>query len=278
MKIFAPSLRATSPSAATAESANAARAAVRGFAFKAPLRSILYVAVLLFASILHRRLSFMVRLFETLVGKTNVQNAESIPATGSFVLAVNHFHGSWTPYVASAVLAAVGTVRPDAVDSTAMVIGKRADSGKKRPAIARAVRSVVHWILDRWNYNLLTIPLGNQNVAIDSLRTWRRQAKLRPTLVFPEGMASVTFERVRVGSGAFLRALGVPCIPCAVWFHNGRWHVSFGEAIAWSENAELSDLQVGLSIARMLPEELAPTWVPVLERWRKAHAPSPVPG
>lgn len=206
-----------------------------------------------------------------LIGKTRVGNAEAIPTAGSFVLAVNHFHGSWTPYVASAVIAAVGTVRPDAIDSTAMVIGKRADTGKKRPLIARCVRSVVHWILDRWNYNLLTIPLGNQTVAIDSLRTWRRQAKIRPTLVFPEGMASVTFERIRAGSGTFLRALDVPCIPCAVWWHEGKWNVTFGDPIDWSANTELSDLQVGLSIARMLPEELAPTWVPVLERWRRAH-------
>lgn len=206
-----------------------------------------------------------------LFGKVNVGGEELIPQTGSFTLVVNHFHGAWTPFVTGALVAALKRQRPDAVDDLAMVIGQRADDGKKLFFIARWFKSAVQWVLRRWQHNVLRIPLGNSNVEINSLRAWRRVAQERPTMVFPEGLASITFEKVRPGAGQFVRALKVPVVPCAVWYHQGRWHVEFDAPILWATNPELSDLQVGLAIARLLPADLTPHWRGVLERWNRAH-------
>jgi 1-acyl-sn-glycerol-3-phosphate acyltransferase len=210
-------------------------------------------------------------VFERLLGKVDVGGEELIPEKGSFVLAVNHFHGAWTPFVTAAVLAALKRRRADVVDDMAMVIGQRADTKRKRFFVARWVRAIMMWVLDRWQHNVLRIPLGNTNVSIDQLRTWRRVATARPSLVFPEGLASITFEKVRPGAGQFVRALGVPVVPCAVWYHQGQWHVEFDAPIAWAKSPELSDLQVGLSIARLLPADLTPSWRGVLDRWQRAH-------
>lgn len=266
----------TSPAAsdATAASAAIATAAARGvsaYASRTPFRKLAFIVSLLIATVFRRSAGFMARLYEKLFGKVDVVGAELIPQMGSFTLAVNHFHGSWTPFVVAAVLAAVRRGRPEVVDDIAIVIGQRADNGKKRIFIARWVRATVRWVLEKWKYNIVNIPLGNSTVSIDSLRTWKRIAKERPTLVFPEGLANVTFERVRPNAGVFARSLNVPCVPCAVWCHQGQWHVVFGESILWAENPELSDLQVGLSIARLLPADLTPSWQGVLERWQQAH-------
>ena len=201
----------------------------------------------------------------------DVGGDELIPKSGPFTLAVNHFHGAWTPFVTAAVLAALKRQRPDAGDDLAVVLGQRADNGKKRFFVARWIRAMVQGVLKRWERNLLRIPLGNSNVEINTLRTWRRVAQERPTLVFPEGLASITFQKVRPGAGQFLRALNVPIVPCAVWYHQGRWHVEFDAPILWATNPELSDLQVGLAIAQLLPADLTPQWRGLLERWNHAH-------
>ncbi len=261
---------ASEASATAVESLTASARSVSAYVSSSGVQKLIFIVSLLGATLFYRSASAMARLFERLFGKVNVGGADLIPNSGSFTLAVNHFHGAWTPFVAAAVLAAVRRQRPDVVDDIALVIGQRND-GKKRVFIARWIRGIVLWILHRWQHNILRIPLGNKTVAIDSLRTWRRVAKERPTFVFPEGLASVTFERVRPGAGQFARSLGVPCVPCAVWWHQGEWHVEFDAPILWAENSELSDLQVGLSIARLLPADLVPSWRDALERWNRAH-------
>lgn len=276
-KTLPPSPVASEPNAASAASATAAEsltASVSAYVSKGGFQKLIFIVSLLGATLFHRSAASLARLFERLFGKVNDAGAELIPESGSFTLAVNHFHGAWTPFVAAAVLAAVGRQRPEVIDDTAIVIGKRNDDGKKRVFIVRWIRGVVLWVLEKWQHNILRIPLGNKNVSagsLEALRTWKRVAKERPTLVFPEGLASVTFERVRPGAGVFARTLGVPCVPCAVWWHQGKWHVKFGAPILWAENQELSDLQVGLSIARLLPADLAPNWRDALARWNRAH-------
>ncbi len=262
---------ANAASAASATAATAAGRTVSAYASRTPFRKLAFIVGLLVATVFHRSAGFMARVYERFFGKVDVVGAELIPQTGSFTLAVNHFHGSWTPFVVAAVLAAVRRGRPEVVDDIAIVIGQRADNGKKRFFIARWIRAVVLWVLEKWKHNIVNIPLGNTTVSIDSLRTWKRVAKERPTLVFPEGLANVTFERVRPNAGVFARSLNVPCVPCAVWCYQGRWYVQFGEPILWAENPELSDLQVGLSIARLLPADLTPKWQGLLDRWQRAH-------
>jgi hypothetical protein len=40
----------------------------------------------------------------------------------------------------------------------------------------------------------------------------------------------------------------------------------------WARRSDLRDVQLGVAIAALLPPELAPRWLPLLERWRVAHA------
>lgn len=269
----------TSPVASDANAVSAASAtatteiarSVSAYVSRSFFKKTVFIVGILFATIFNRSLTLIAGLFERLFGKVNAGGVEQIPEKGSFTLAVNHFHGAWTPFVSAAVLAAVKRRRPDVVDDVAMIVGQREDKNKKRFFVARWIRGIVMWVLDRWKHNVLRIALGNKTVAIDSLRTWKRVAKERPTFVFPEGLASITFEKVRPGAGQFARALDVPCIPCAVWYHQGQWHVEFGEPIEWAPNSELSDLQVGLSIARLLPGDLAPKWRDLLARWDRVH-------
>lgn len=256
---------------ATAANPTASAPSVSAYVSASFFKKTAFIVCLLLATVLRRSLALLASVFETLFGKVEVSGEDLIPEKGSFVLVVNHFHGAWTPFVTAAVLAALKRRRADVVDDLAMVVGQRADTKKKRFFVARWVRSIVMWVLERWQHNVLRIPLGNSNVSIDQLRTWRRVATARPSLVFPEGLASITFEKVRPGAGQFVRALGVPVVPCAVWYHQGQWHVEFDAPIAWAKSPELSDLQVGLSIARLLPADLAPTWQGLLERWNRAH-------
>ncbi|MCC6980989.1 MAG: hypothetical protein IT343_21895 [Candidatus Melainabacteria bacterium] len=262
---------ATTTAQTTAASRTASARSVSAYVSGSKLAKTAFIVSLLFATVFHRSVSALASVFEALFGAVDVGGEELIPKTGPFTLAVNHFHGAWTPFVTAAVLAALKRQRPDAVDDLAMVLGQRADSGKKRFFVARGIRAMVQGVLRRWERNLLRIPLGNSNVEINTLRTWRRVAQERPTLVFPEGLASITFEKVRPGAGQFLRALNVPIVPCAVWYHRGRWHVEFDAPILWATNPELSDLQVGLAIAQLLPADLTPHWRGVLERWNHAH-------
>lgn len=263
---------------AKAASPTASAPSVSAYVSASFLKKTAFILCLLVATVFRRSLAFLAGVFETLFGKVEAGGEELIPEKGSFVLAVNHFHGAWTPFVTAAVLAALKRRRADVVDDLAMVIGQRAETKKKRFFIARWVRAIVMWVIEKWRHNVLRIPLGNTTVSVGSLealRTWKRVATERPTLVFPEGLASITFEKVRPGAGQFVRALGIPVVPCAVWYHQGQWHVEFDAPIAWAKDPELSDLQVGLSIARLLPADLTPTWQSVLERWQRAHdAPS----
>src|SRR5262249_32838586 len=60
--------------------------------------------------------------------------------------------------------------------------------------------------------------------------------------------------------------------PVGVWWHQDRWHVRFGKPIEWSSRTELRDVQLGLSIASLLPSEIASSWQEDLCRWRSAHS------
>ena len=80
---------------------------------------------------------------------------------------------------------------------------------------------------------------------------------------------------MRPGVGRWLRGLGVPAVPVAVWWGGDRWNVAFGAPLVWSGRRDLLDLQLGLAMAELLPRELAPTWSGVLEQWRAAHAAAP---
>ncbi len=93
--------------------------------------------------------------------------------------------------------------------------------------------------------------------------------------MFPEEGARASralFADIRPGAGRWLASLAVPVVPVGVFRSDEGWRVAFGPPVRWSSRAELRDVQLGLAIASLLPPDLAPRWLPLLERWRAAHA------
>jgi hypothetical protein len=196
----------------------------------------------------------------------DVEGLDNIPRDGSFVLALNHFRGASTLEVIAAVLTALQGVRPDAVEQMLIVTGRRT-APRKLGLVARLFRSLINWGLGRWSHNNVRITKeGGPETSLAALKQWRQWAKTRPSLVFPEGQAHLTMASLRPGSGLWLRALPVPAFPVAVWWADGQWHIRFGEQLDWVQKKELSDVQLGLAIADMLPAELTPYWNPLRQR------------
>ncbi|MFO0615758.1 MAG: hypothetical protein U0414_24400 [Polyangiaceae bacterium] len=184
--------------------------------------------------------------------------------TGGVVLAANHYPDRGCFGVVSAILEA--SARPSDFE---IVIGERRLRSPRwfvRPIIA-AFRALV----TRWSNLLIRIPTGNDTPKVDALRAFRERAKDRCVLVFPEGRMRRAFEPVRRGAGRWLQSLPCPTVPVAVFRTDDAWHVHFGEPIPWTRDRALADAQLGLSIASLLPRELAPSWADTLEHWRLAH-------
>jgi hypothetical protein len=80
------------------------------------------------------------------------------------------------------------------------------------------------------------------------------------------------FNAIREGSGRWLASFDVPTIPVGVWWRDDKWHVHYGKSIDWARRSDLRDLQLGLSIATLLPAEIAAAWQEDLNRWRSAHS------
>lgn len=210
------------------------------------------------------KFSHLVKLGAFSKGRVCVEGLEHLPA-GNYVLAVNHFAGAGTTRVLGYTLKALAMKDPQAVDKMVVVTGRRSSMDNPGNMIKRSVRWLVNWGFARWSDNVLRISLDEEQ-SIRSLRSWRKVAASRPTLVFPEGKARLTFGALRPGSGLWLRNLNVPVVPVAVVCENGSWKVSFGKPIRWCEKEHLSDAQLGMSIARMMPSALTPVWNKALAR------------
>ncbi len=189
----------------------------------------------------------------------------SVPR-GGVVLAANHYPDRGCLGVVSAVLEA--SARTDDFD---IVVGDNARTRDKARWVLRPIVAATRWVIARWTNLLVRVPTGNGTPRIDALRAWRRRAAERCLLVFPEGRMRQVFEPVRPGAGRWLRSLGCPTVPVAVFRTDGAWHVHFGSPIAWTTDRSLADAQLGLSIASMLPRELARGWEDVLGGWQRAH-------
>jgi len=218
-----------------------------------------------------RRLSRLMRR------QTNPQRIESldtdnIPEEGMFTFAVNHFSAGSSIGVISALLKSANLRRPDIQDVYLMVVGQRVRADKKRNPAEKAIRWCVKQIKQRWSRSVIHIAIGNDRPTINHLRNWRRRCRQQPIIIFPEGIASLEFKTVRQGAGKWLSSFPVPTLPVGVWWHKDRWHVRFGKPIEWSSRTELRDIQLGLSIASLLPGEIASSWKEDLCRWRSAHS------
>jgi hypothetical protein len=197
----------------------------------------------------------------------------ALPAAGPFVFAVNHYKAGLTVGSIAAVFMAAAAARPDVLEDGLLIVGQRVrplPPGTLPSRKLRALRWAAGWFLGRWSRHVLRIPLG-EALGLGSLRDFRKRAAVQPILVFPEGRAAVEFKETRPGAGRWLSALPVPTVPVAVWRCERGWHVCFGKPLRWSDRHDLHDLQLGLAIAAHLPPALAPTWQPLLARWRDAH-------
>lgn len=198
-------------------------------------------------------------------GVVSVEGLEHIPVGVPYTLAVNHFGGAGTTRVLGYTLKALSMKDPQAVDKLVVITGRRSSMDSPGNMIKRSVRWLVNWGFARWSDNVLRISLDEEQ-SIKALRSWRKVAATRPTLVFPEGKARLNFGALRPGSGLWLRNLNVPVVPVAVFVEDGKWRVSFSKPIKWCKDMELSDAQLGLAIARMLPGALTPVWNKALAR------------
>lgn len=197
-----------------------------------------------------------------------------IPSGGAFVLAVNHFSGRPAFDTAGAVLSALARVRPDSVDQMTVIVGQKriVPRSRAQAVTLRIVRGGLDRLFRRWHAHAVRIPLKNADPTPAGLREWRQRAK--PVFVFPEGKAAVTFGSIRRGAGRWLASLGQPVVPVAVYWKRGEgWTVRFGPPLEWTHRPDLRDVQLGLSMAALLPTALAPGWQDDLARWRAAHQP-----
>lgn len=213
----------------------------------------------------------------------DASGTELVPRDGPVVFAVNHYHAGLTLDVVSATLLAAARERPAVADECAVVVGHRmrAASNAFGRVLAGIVRAFAGWFFARWRTNVLRIrstrerdthTRASETFSLAGLRAFRACATSKPTLVFPEGIARRELGAMRDGVGPWLASLRVPVMPVAVWWSGVAWRVSFGAPVLWSARRELRDVQLGLAIAALLPQELAPDWIETLDRWRAAHA------
>lgn len=197
---------------------------------------------------------------------------DHVPMSGAFILAVNHFSGRAAFDTAAAVLAAIGRVRPDALDAMTIVVGQRRATPKWRHqrVVVGWLRRIVDVIFARWQAHVVRIPLRNVAPDASGLRDWR--SRQQPVFVFPEGRAKVAFGGIRRGAGRWLATLDMPVVPVGVWWtRDSGWHVCFGAPLVWTHRDDLRDVQLGLAMAALLPDALALDWQADLARWRAAH-------
>jgi 1-acyl-sn-glycerol-3-phosphate acyltransferase len=234
-------------------------------------RRLIFWLVFVVETLRHRRLS---RLIKARLGRgwqAQIEGLENLPKQGVFILAVNHYRGSLTLDVLASVLASANQVRPDLANNYVVVSGRRTPRRAKPILPARFLRKIVEWVFRRWAQHHTQIMLSSANVSIKALRNWRTRVQQQPVLVFPEGKASLQFKQIRPSAGRWLAALPVPVVPVGIWWYAGIWQLRFGPPLNWSHRQELRDFQLGLTIANLLPADLAPDWQLALTDWRAAH-------
>jgi len=239
---------------------------------KFTFRQLLSFSVLFVTETLGRRR--ISRLMQCRIGRPNVHvsGIENLPNSGSFTLATNHFRAGLSIAVISALITATLKQRPDLKDDFLLVVGNRVNSNLNPDRISvKLTRRILKWLRSRWANSILHIPIGNERPSISFLREWRIRCQRQPVIIFPEGEGSLQFKPVRQGAGRWLSSFPAPTIPVGVWWHKNIWHVRFGPAMEWSTRSELRDVQLGLSIAALLPKDIAAAWQEDLQRWKSAH-------
>ena len=206
-----------------------------------------------------------------------VSGLEYLPRQGVFTLAVNHTMQRWLPRLMSAVHHATIEIRPDLAGDWLVVVGYRRVRLEGRKPFTRFIIQTgwrfSDWLFQRWQHNIIRLPMADGRASVLALREWRKRAKTQPSFVFPEGRGAKTFEDIRPGAGRWLAGLGGPVLPVSAWWDEtiGSWQIVFGPPIEWSGQVRLRDFQIGLEIAAGLPPEHAPTWQAALQEWEAAY-------
>ncbi len=212
-----------------------------------------------------------------------ISGLEYLPPAGVFTLAANHTTSRWLPRLLAALHQATLLKRPELAADWIVIVGYRnprlARKGQLARFIVSQVRRITGWIFKRWEHNILRVPMASDRASIEALRDWKNRASRQPTIVFPEGRGTRTFEDVRPGSGRWLANLNVPVLPVSAWWEPAekRWQIVIGPAIEWSQQNRLHDLQIGLEIAAGLPASEAPAWQEALHNWEAAYETVPGP-
>lgn len=211
-----------------------------------------------------------------------VKGLANIPENGVFTLAVNHTMRRWTPRSLATLHQATLSRRPDLASDWLVIVGYREINIAGRPRLAQRLitlmRRFYSWLHQRWNYNVLRLPMSNDRRSIEALRAWKGRAPQQPAVVFPEGRGTDTFEEIRPGAGRWLATLGVAVLPVSMWWESAanQWQIMVAPPIEWSEDVGLHDLQIGLEIALGLPADEAPNWQAALVAWEKAYNSAPI--
>jgi len=190
-----------------------------------------------------------------------------LPQQGVFILAANHLRGADTLSAIAAMLVAAGRARPELADHFLVITGRPAQRPPPRPS--RFSRRLNRYIRRHWDDHLLVLTGEDGRPSLQALRAWRRRAATQPVIVLPEGVNNPSFGAVRAGAGRWLSGFAQPTVPVGVWAVTGGWQVRFGPALRWAPRTELRDAQLALSIALLLPPEMAPDWQEDLRRWRE---------
>lgn len=201
------------------------------------------------------------------------EGAQRLPERAAYVLALNHFSDGATGAVVRAVIDAMSEARPTHVERVLMVGGRRerARRGAVARAAARLGAGISRWFRARWSEHFEVISMEGTRADWGALRRWQRRANERVSVVFPEGIAGFELGAIRDGAGRWLATMAVPVHPCAVWFDGERWNVRIGPAVPWARSKRVHDAQLGIAIARLLPESLQGEWRSDIERWSRVH-------
>jgi len=199
--------------------------------------------------------------------RLEVEGLSCLPPSGTFILAANHLRGAETLSAVAAIVIATGRTRPELADRFLVIIGRPAQLPHPRPS--RLSRWANRYVCRRWADHVFVLTGEDGRPSLQALREWRRRASDQPVIVLPEGMNSSSFGEVRPGAGRWLSGFAEPTIPVGVWTAPTGWQVRFGPALRWTPRAALRDVQLGLSIALLLPPEVAPDWQEDLRRWQE---------
>ena len=220
-----------------------------------------------------------------------VEGLEFAPATGSFVLVMNHYNreGLRPYHCALAVSAALPARRPGQPEVrwafTSELWGRRIGP-------VPIPLPLMRWVFRRFAlvYSLVVLPRRKELVMgrAGALHHLLRQLGEAPVGLTPEAAGSGRLIEPPRGTGLFLAALGrtaIPFLPVGIWEEDDTLVIRFGspfyltlpDGLTRDEEDRLAAEQVMVGIGRLLPVEYHGAYAGAVELAASAP-PEPAPG